>query len=77
MERTSPWHRTRRMAEIEEANWQQQQQERSSRFHFHFSWKRTKLEVEEELSTVATLAWAEGVRVGKMERSTAECIADP
>ena len=38
--------------------------------------EKNKLEVEEELSTVATVAWAEGVRVGKMERSTAEGIAD-
>ena len=43
---------------------------------FSLFMEKNKLEVEEELSTVATLARAEGVRVGKMERSTAEGIAD-
>ena len=33
--------------------------------HFHIFMEVNNLEVEEELSTMATLAWAEGVWLGK------------
>ena len=51
-----------------EGKWRRQQQERRNRCHSHFFMEVNNLEVEEELSTMAALAWAEGMWMGRWAR---------
>ena len=59
--RTSRWHRAHRKAEVEEANGSSRKEGVSLSPFMDVN----SVEVEEELSTMATLSWAEGVWLGR------------
>ena len=59
--RTSRWHRAHRKAEVEEANGSSRKEGVSLSLFMDVN----NVEVEEELSTMPTLSWAEGVWLGR------------
>ena len=65
--RSSRWHRAHRKIEVEEADGTSSRQERVGVVVFPLL-EVNKLEVNEELSTMATLAWAEGMWIGRWKK---------
>ena len=76
MERTSRWHRSYRKAEVEEADGGSSSRQEGVGIAFPLFLEVNILKVEEELSTMATLAWTEGVWIGKIEKQQLKALEE-